>query len=486
MASGRLSELQRKAIYSPESMTPEEQAEYKRLKEGEASGLPESITVDPNDTLSNKLNKTNGYQGPDLNIDPTSMQATPVPPPGQEQEEPEAAPAAPSVGAQQPASLSASLAGAEKTVDSIRTKGRAPVQRSEADNIIKQLEGVDKAYQDNLNAPSFDRTKLEDALNRARELRDTQTTRNDWLEVAQTLAKAVAQYGAAQSGMANEGRYGRDNSGINFGPGVNYEARNQRAGREYEQTAREQADLVNLDRQKDKDINAVEKDKYGADRTRLEDALRVARDREKQASEESIYQLREQRADAKARGADDKLLLRENLKDTQKNIEDLQAKDKNLRNAVGVVMREDLNSKSDEAARAKLDSLAANAGITSDELLRATNEANKEKPGFLSRTFSSTEELDKNKEKRAKSVYDALGTETRAKLDALIEKKKQLLRGASEPSQAQQSPVQSNNQPQQAQGGGKDPQIGKYASQYNLSYDQAKKVLVGRGYKPAE
>ena len=54
-------------------------------------------------------------------------------------------------------------------------------------------------------------------------------TRNEWSEVAQTLARAVAQFGAAQ-GQGGK----RDMSNLPMGPGIDYEARSARAQRDYE------------------------------------------------------------------------------------------------------------------------------------------------------------------------------------------------------------------------------------------------------------
>lgn len=64
------------------------------------------------------------------------------------------------------------------------------------------------------------RSKLEEAYN-------SKITRNDWAELATTLANAVAQYGSAhQAGDKYSG-------GIKFAPGVDYGARSDRAFKEY-------------------------------------------------------------------------------------------------------------------------------------------------------------------------------------------------------------------------------------------------------------
>jgi hypothetical protein len=69
---------------------------------------------------------------------------------------------------------------------------------------------------------------------RAYELYDRASTRNDWLELAQLLGQAVTQYGAAQVGM----RTGRNLAGLNI-PSVNYEARTAEAGRMLERRLRD-------------------------------------------------------------------------------------------------------------------------------------------------------------------------------------------------------------------------------------------------------
>lgn len=383
---------------------------------------------------------------------------------------------------------------ADKTLQQISSNKTAPVSPKEADGIIVELKKLDDDYKADMTAPSYDRTKLEDALNHARELRDTQTNRNDWLEVAQTLSRAVAQFGASQSGMSHEGRYGRDNSGLNFGPGVDFERRNQRAMQEYQQTAKEQGDLANLDRESDKDSNSQAKEDYMSNRDRLQDALKLAESRERQKADQDLYNLREQRQDAKDQGKDDKYLLRENLKDTRTEIDKLSDKDRNLRAAIGVMLRDDLSSKADDKNKEKIDKLAADAGITSTQLINATDTANKDMPGTAAQVWGKVTgdpiDMDANRKKREQSIYQALGSDTKARLDALVAKKARMLKGDTNPdtnpdSDSSQTPppvVQSNTGATAATE--TDPKVSTYAKEHGIKYARAADILSKRGYVP--
>jgi hypothetical protein len=93
-------------------------------------------------------------------------------------------------------------------------------------------------------------------------------TRNEWSEVAQTLARAVAQFGAAQ-GQGGK----RDMSNLPMGPGIDYEARSARAQRDYEHSI---GDInATSDRDIKKQMAQQEANRYqtGLERQARQDAL---------------------------------------------------------------------------------------------------------------------------------------------------------------------------------------------------------------------
>jgi hypothetical protein len=99
---------------------------------------------------------------------------------------------------------------------------------SDAKKKLKELQKL--AETSTVEADPEARKNLHTAVSDARSLYNTQATRNEWLEVAQNLAQAVAQFGAARQASSQ----GDTTSGV-LGPMVrtDYGARTDRAAKEY-------------------------------------------------------------------------------------------------------------------------------------------------------------------------------------------------------------------------------------------------------------
>lgn len=88
---------------------------------------------------------------------------------------------------------------------------------------------MDQLQKVKMMVPETEKPDWDAKLQQAKDLYKDQTNRNDWAEVAQTIGKAAAQFGASASNLG--GRH--DVSGLQI-PGINYENRNERALREYQ------------------------------------------------------------------------------------------------------------------------------------------------------------------------------------------------------------------------------------------------------------
>ena len=126
------------------------------------------------------------------------------------------------------------------------------------------------------SAPDSSKQTLQDAIDKANELYQQKSDRNDWLEVAQTLGRAATQYAAARAGQHNR----MDLTGIDMGKPIDYEARTERALKERGLSVGEAEKQAELSRQEAQDKNAAAKENflqnYDVAKTRLDAALRGA------------------------------------------------------------------------------------------------------------------------------------------------------------------------------------------------------------------
>jgi hypothetical protein len=99
----------------------------------------------------------------------------------------------------------------------------------------------DPQYQ--ISAPPESKATLAAAVDKARENYKTETNKNDWLEVAQMLGRAGAQYAAGRAGE-NTGR----DMNLNLAPGIDYEKRNVRAEGLYGTETKNAENLTNQER----------------------------------------------------------------------------------------------------------------------------------------------------------------------------------------------------------------------------------------------
>lgn len=167
-----------------------------------------------------------------------------------------------------------------------------------------------------LDNPEFQRVmppdtqmELSDAVRRADEAYKDRANTNDWAEVAQTLGRAITQFGAAQAGM----RSGRDMSNINFGPGIDYSARTERAFREASQQKKDAQDAAENRRRNWIDEQALKERDFTRQETAAERTARALREKEQDAMRASEL--------SRTLAREDTSLQRQALRDTYGSLE---------------------------------------------------------------------------------------------------------------------------------------------------------------------
>lgn len=245
------------------------------------------------------------------------------------------------------------------------------------------LDELRKLAQDskyNVGVPPDTSKSLQEAISGAERLYNQRANRNDWLEVAQSLSRAVTQYGAAQSGM----RTGRDMSNLNMGPGIDYGARSDRAFRDYSQQVKNAQDSSVLQRQNYQDklanskldyaqqsepyslgaklasANELETERYGkaVDVEGIRDDRRAREERAREEREAHREEVRLGESDRKYQATD----LKTALQGAEKKLQAAQA----IGNQAAT--DDDLNSKSKNKIKEKYGVLAADAGIDPEAL----------------------------------------------------------------------------------------------------------------------
>lgn len=360
--------------------------------------------------------------------------------------------------------------------------GNAPVSKQEAGTYVQQLAQLAKDPAFNRpNAPSSD--ALKQALAQAKQMYQEQTTKNDWGQVAEMVGHAVAQAGAARAGLHSNSPWGQDNSNLNFGPGVDWEGRNNRAMQGYRQDVSNAMDIDKLDRDEYAARSGDTKEQYGRNERYLDTALSDARARDRIAAEQARYANQSGRFEARQNMQDKKLELSDLSKQEQDVQKQLQAQ-QTLSNQMS--QESDLGPKASKKLQEKYGPLAATAGIDLNELQDDISKV-PQVPGKLWGTNPDPQAA-------SKAIQNRMDV-TKSLLDGLHARKQQLLigsssAGSSSQQQQQQAPdnAPASNAQQTASAPSKqDANVLKYAAEHtNGSYDAARKILTGRGYKPTD
>jgi len=346
---------------------------------------------------------------------------------------------------------------------STKKEDNRPVSQSEANQYLQELDELSKdpAYS-RPDSPSRD--ALAQAMEKARELHEKQSTRNEWGQLAEKVGQAIIQYSAASAGLRSGAARGQDMSNLNFGPGVDWESRQNRALKQYQIDLDRANEDYNRQRQEAGDEFSGRREAYGRREGYLQTALREARERDRLAAQQAEEAARER-----------KLGERENKQDIRLELQDLSARERELtkqlqaRQTLANQLQQegDLSTKSSKKLQERYGQVAAQGDLdlnTLQQELSATD-----KPGTLWGTNPD--------EKARGAVLGDKVAEIRNMLDAVRARKQELLG---------RQPAPAAVESEQKQAPARDPQIEKYAADNKLDYEAAKKILVGRGYKPQE
>lgn len=321
------------------------------------------------------------------------------------------------------------------------------------------------------DATPEERKSLQNILDEAQKQFEEAQNRAEWQDVAQTLSKALVQYGAARRGGEN-----MDLSNISQ-PTVDYGARINAAQNTLAQRQKTALSKFELDRQAKSEEAKQLADEYRSIADALEAGRKTAQAREEN---ESAYNralgLERERA---ARDAAQAKQMKPDYTPAKLELEELDRQEKSLSSQVKAAnqfindkqVAEDLSRKSADAIEKNYGKLAAEAGINLAELTTALEAT--DKPGRL---------FGKNPDPVARQ--EVLRRELQPKLDMLQQVKQRKseiikqLQGASTSEQAP-SPTAPAQKPE-VTAGPTEEQVKKYAAQYKIPEDQARGILTKR------
>ena len=239
-------------------------------------------------------------------------------------------------------------------ISKIETKEQPPSKDEAQKSAEKQISLLGQLSKLKYNNPR-DESAIQAERDRAEELYDKARSRNEWLEVAQTLAAAIAQFGAAQSGLA---------SGVAARmPAVamtDYGAR----------TGRSERDLERKLRNIEQDASAKErasKEKTGTEEFNIRMQLEQEKLRERQA-EKQIAAGKETAEDRQIRSLQSGD-IRSQLQQKQKELEAASQ----LANQLA--MEKDMSSKSLKKLEERIPGLLGKAGVDPTDLALIEQEA---------------------------------------------------------------------------------------------------------------
>lgn len=318
----------------------------------------------------------------------------------------------------------------------------ADLAKPESKQRLEELDALSRDPQYSRGVAPDVRQSLQDAVAQAKQAYDARVNQNDWLEVAQTLGRAVAQFGAAQSGIQSGNR--RDMSNLNMGPGIDYGARSDRSFREYQASVGNAKDLAALDKQSFLDNAADKKEQYQRREDYLSNALKVAREHEsddekfrRQVGLEKWKVTQEEGRDARR---EDSAGRRDSDSQRKLELQELNKQEKSLQKILQARQLAGNNTELvDDLGKKSADKLQQSYGKILSEGDLNLQEIQATKPGMLWGTNPDT--------KKTRENINAKILETKNLLDGIARRKKELISGAGQQSQV---PVESTQEVQQS------------------------------------
>lgn len=284
-----------------------------------------------------------------------------------------------------------------------------PLDSKAAQSYLTDLGQLSEKYSP--GAPPETQKSLADAMARAQRLYEEKANRNEWLEVAQLLGRAGAQFAAAQSGSAHGGQYGHNMSNLDFGQGIDYGARTDRAARDRAQSVSEASALANAERQSYDDSEGGRKHKFEAQKDYLHQGLSSALREEEIARRELADSDRAARALTGEDLRDQRAVRAARLHELDQEEKSVSGEDE-ARKAIAnqFLSAGDMDSKTLRKLQASQPQLAAKAGIDLNQVATKMEEQETVRPGWLGGKTSEEEQAAK------RTILDEILRESKTKL----------------------------------------------------------------------
>lgn len=367
--------------------------------------------------------------------------------------------------------------GQEAITQAAQKDPHTPLDSKAAQSYLTDLGTLADKYAP--SAPPESQKSLAEAVSKANELYKSQANKNEWLEVAQILGRAGAQYAASQAGMANGGQYGRNMAAIDPGAGIDYNARTDRAARDRTQSVNEAKDIATADRQKYEDSQKAGAHKYEANKDYLHQGLGAALKEEADRVAEKGNSIRAARA---LRGED----VRDQRAIRAAKLHDLDVEQKEVagqaeaRQALANQMLSEggMDSKTARKIQSSQPQLAAKAGV---DLEAVANQMDKQEtllPGWAGGKTSEDETAGK------RTILDSILGESKKKLEDIKARRAALLAqpllespGAAPAGKKTQAPPPADTKSISA------AELAAYAAKHSMAPSAARKFLTDSGYK---
>lgn len=365
---------------------------------------------------------------------------------------------------------------------------------------VEALEGLANDPDYASKAPQGSQASLKQAISDARDLYTRKANQNDWLDVAQTLGRAVAQFAGAQRGLSSgNSRYGTNMSNLDMGAPIDYNARSARAMQEYQQDIKNAKEANDIDRQQYLDDASEKKAEYDRLSGAYKEGASVYDAQGRTIAGELSANARANRANKAQSDRDDRQLRQMNASDLDKQAKTLADQIRSgqeLANNLG--QEEDLNTKDADKLKAKYGALAGKAGVDLPSAMEQYQaNAPKRNREIFGVGIPGTETTDTKNPQTRQSLFDALGiSDKMQQLQDIRDKKAKLLQGknaqpsqgddtqpagkdqgTNPPDQSSDNSPQDNTSPTTVQVQGPSGQIAE------MTPDKAHKYLGKPGYK---
>lgn len=283
----------------------------------------------------------------------------------------------------------------KKKVTVTESSTQGPVVGQPSD---KEMRSVLEALQaaKSMSASPADTADLDTQAKDAQRLYNDRADRAEWLSLADRIGNALVRINAANSGLKS----GVDMTKINYGPGYDASAAEQRAARDYEmslknigQSRSDRTYNQKLEQDRlDREARALEprydfeKYKYGQETDTYQQSLRDAetfkRRKEELASQEARDLTKEGRQTKKEEKSEDKQLRALQVTDLQKQIASAQSEAQAASQAAQILSsQDDLSKKSAEKLMSSYPGIMAKAGITPEQMTAIQEQATEK--GFI-------------------------------------------------------------------------------------------------------